>query len=194
MVAGEFHMANLSSKALIRVDIQNDFLANSSVAIARAQEIIPNVNELSCNSFFKLVVDIRDCHKPTHKSFAKWGQHCIEGSYGYNPPSTLYVNSNIKLFHKGMDDKVDTLSGFENPELLPYLLAQKIQSIYIVGLALDFCVLSTAIDAVKYNFATYIILDACKGINVNMDNLTFQKKLASQGIKTLKTADILSLK
>ncbi len=93
-----------------------------------------------------------------------------------------------------MDDKVDTLSGFENPELLPYLLAQKIQSIYIVGLALDFCVLSTAIDAVKYNFATYIILDACKGINVNMDNLTFQKKLASQGIKTLKTADILSLK
>ncbi len=187
-------MAILSQKALIRVDIQNDFLANSSVAIARAQEIIPNVNVLSCNPFFKLVVDIRDCHKPTHKSFAKWGPHCIEGSYGYQPPNSLYLSNNIKLFHKGIDDNVDTLSGFENPELLSYLLVEEIQSIYIVGLALDFCVLSTAIDASKYNFATYIILDACKGINVNMDNLAFQKKLTSLGIKTLKTADILSLK
>ncbi len=185
-------MPNSQYNALLRIDIQNDFMANSRVAVPNAWQIIDNVNILSKSPFFQLVIDIRDKHSVSNESFAKWGPHCIAGSPGYNPPENLYLDDDIPVFDKGIDDKIDTLSGFENKDLAIYLQKNGIKSVYLAGLALDYCVYKTACDSVGLGFETFIIIDACKAFNENFaQGPEFKASIKKLNIKLVSTFDVL---
>lgn len=182
-------------KALIIVDIQNDFVAGGSLEVPFGEQIIPLVNELSTS--FELVVATQDWHPPSHKSFASnhgekkpfdkiilggldqvlWPEHCIQGSSGAAFHQDLDMNRVEAIFRKGMDPDIDSYSGFydnghkKSTGLEGYLKARGVKEVYVCGLAGDYCVYFTAKDALHAGFKTYLIEDATRSIN----NKDFEK-------------------
>lgn len=176
-------------KALIIVDIQNDFVAGGSLEVPFGEQIIPLVNELSTR--FDLVVATQDWHPPSHKSFASshdgkkpfekiilgglnqvlWPDHCIQGSSGAAFHHDLDLNRVEAIFRKGMNPDIDSYSGFydnghkKSTGLEGYLKARGVSEVYVCGLAGDYCVYFTAKDSLKAGFKTYVIEDATRSIN-----------------------------
>lgn len=177
--------------ALILVDIQNDFVPGGALAVPAGDEIIPLVNDLQHS--FDLVVATQDWHPRSHKSFASshsgkkpfekivlhgldqilWPDHCIQGTVGAQLHTDLNANKVEGIFRKGMDQEIDSYSGFydngykKTTGLAGYLRDRKVQKVFVCGLAGDYCVFYTAKDALKENFETYIIEDATRSIDVN---------------------------
>ena len=180
---------------LIIVDMQNDFVPGGRLGVPFGDEIVPLINELQ-NSF-SLVVATQDWHPQSHKSFASnhkdrkpferillhdleqvlWPDHCVQGSPGAQFHSSLNMDKVEGIFRKGMDPEIDSYSGFydngykKTTGLAGYLRERKVQKVFVCGLAADYCVLYTAKDALKENFATYIIQDATRPI----DNKNFAR-------------------
>lgn len=176
-------------KALILIDIQNDFLPGGALAVAEGDKIVSNVNKLQ--PYFDLVVATQDWHPANHKSFAinhpgkspfenitlngldqvLWPEHCIQGSEGAEFSSLLEMDRVEAIFRKGMDPEIDSYSGFfdnghlKSTCLADYLKAKNIKEVYLVGLAGDYCVYYSAMDALKQGFQTYFIKDATRPIN-----------------------------
>ena len=184
-------------KALIIIDIQNDFLPGGALAVPGGDEIIPVVNKLQ--PYFDLVVATQDWHPPNHKSFAAshsgksvfekielqgleqvlWPVHCVQGSSGAEFSESLNMDRVEAIFRKGMNPEIDSYSGFfdnghlKSTGLADYLKARKIKEVYLVGLAGDYCVFFSAKDALKEGFQTYYIKDATRSISdENMENVT----------------------
>lgn len=177
-------------KALIIVDIQNDFVAGGSLEVPFGEQIIPLVNELSTR--FDLVVATQDWHPPSHQSFASnhdgkkpfekislggvdqvlWPDHCVQGSSGAAFHHDLDLNRVEAIFRKGMNPDIDSYSGFydngrkKSTGLEGYLKARGVGEVYVCGLAGDYCVYFTAKDALKAGFKTYLIEDATRSINI----------------------------
>ncbi len=176
-------------KALIIVDIQNDFLPRGALAVKDGDAIIPVVNELQKK--IDLVVATQDWHPSGHGSFAVthgksagdkvvldgieqilWPEHCVQGSKGALFPDALETKCIARVFQKGMDKNVDSYSGFfdnghkKSTGLGAFLRGKGITEVYIAGLATDYCVKFTALDAVILGFKTFVIQDACRGVNV----------------------------
>jgi nicotinamidase/pyrazinamidase len=157
--------------ALILVDIQNDFCPGGSLAVKEGDKIVPIVNELQKK--FDLVVATKDWHPADHSSFSIWPPHCIQGSMGAEFVKELDTSHIQKTFLKGVDQQIDSYSGFFDNEhnrstgLGDYLKAQGVTDVTIVGLATDYCVKFTALDAVGLGFKTKVIADACRGVDVN---------------------------
>ncbi|WP_455169253.1 bifunctional nicotinamidase/pyrazinamidase [Aegicerativicinus sediminis] len=192
-------------RALLLVDIQNDFLPGGSLAVPKGDEIIPIVNDLQTK--FDLVVATQDWHPQNHLSFASnhldqqpfniidlfgltqvlWPDHCVQGSEGAEFSKELESNNISAIFRKGMDPKVDSYSGFfdngykNNTGLSAYLKGKNIKEVYVCGLAADYCVYYTAKDAIKEGFKTFYITDATKAISDN----TY-----SEAIETLKSLNV----
>lgn len=178
-------------KALILVDLQNDFCTGGALEVPAANEIIPIANDLM-NSF-EHVIATQDWHPANHGSFAAnhlwrkpgqiidldgveqvlWPIHCVQESFGAEFVQELNTDLITKVFTKGMDINVDSYSGFfDNGHrnatgLGDYLNDLGIKEVYIMGLAADYCVKFTAIDAKKLGFDTYLIEDATRGVNIN---------------------------
>ena len=176
-------------RALIIVDIQNDFVAGGTLEVPHGEQIIPLVNELSRG--FNLVVATQDWHPPSHKSFASshtgktpfetiqlgglaqvlWPDHCVQGTPGAEFHRRLDMNRIEAIFRKGVDPEIDSYSGFydnghkKTTGLSGYLRERKIESVYVCGLAADYCVFYTALDALKEGFKTVVIEDATRAIN-----------------------------
>jgi len=176
-------------RALIIVDIQNDFVTGGKLEVTHGEQIIPLVNELMDD--FDLVVATQDWHPQNHKSFASnhpdkkpfekmilggleqtlWPDHCVQGSGGAEFNSQLAMNRVEGIFRKGMDPDIDSYSGFfdnghkKATGLTGYLKERRIQSVYVCGLAGDFCVFYTARDAMQQGFKTVLIEDATRAIN-----------------------------
>lgn len=177
--------------ALIIVDLQNDFTSGGSLAVPHGNEIIPLIN--SIQKQFDLVVATQDWHPKDHKSFASnhknkkpfdviklnnldqvlWPDHCIQGSRGAAFHDELLMDNVAAIFRKGMDSGVDSYSGFfdnghlQNTGLAGYLRDRKVTAVYVCGLAGDFCVYYTALDAIAERFATYFVSDATRSIDDN---------------------------
>ncbi len=174
---------------LILVDIQNDFLPGGSLAVPHGDEIIPLVNKLI--EKFPLVLATQDFHPKGHKSFASyhgkkpgeiirlgnfdqvlWPDHCVQGTYGSEFPSKLNMKKVGKIFQKGKNPDIDSYSGFFDNDhvnstgLYDFLRRNKIINLYLAGLATDYCVKYTALDALKLGFHVFIIKDACRGIDL----------------------------
>lgn len=183
-------------KALIIVDIQNDFLEGGSLAVKDGDSIIPIVNEIQND--YDLVVATQDWHPENHKSFAAqhpdknvfdvidlnglpqvlWPIHCVQGSFGAEFHKDLTTNKIEAIFRKGMDPEIDSYSGFydngkrKNTGLLGYLKDRKVDEVFVCGLAADYCVYFTAKDALEVGFNTTIIEFATRAIDVqNWENL-----------------------
>jgi nicotinamidase/pyrazinamidase len=197
-------------RALILVDIQNDFMPGGPLAVPLGDEIIPLVNELQ--SSFDLVVATQDWHPENHKSFASnhagknpfekivlhqleqvlWPDHCIQGTTGAQIHHSVNINKVEGIFRKGMDSEIDSYSAFydngykKSTGLAGYLHERKVKKIYVCGLAADFCVYFTAKDALKENFETYIIEDATRAIDAN-GFVKAKENILSSGGKIIKS-------
>ncbi|QEC69196.1 bifunctional nicotinamidase/pyrazinamidase [Panacibacter ginsenosidivorans] len=170
-------------KALLLVDIQNDFLPGGALEVPAGDKIIPVINELQ--NYFELVVITQDWHPPDHKSFASshvgkkpfdvielnglqqtlWPDHCVQGTSGASFPVAFNTNKAEAIFRKGTDPEIDSYSGFydnghrKSTCLADYLRGKKVKEVYITGLCGDICVFYTAMDSLKEGFETYIIED-----------------------------------
>lgn len=183
-------------KALIVVDIQNDFLQGGSLAVQGGKEIIPIIN--SIQEKFDLVVATQDWHPKGHKSFASqhsnksvydkidlngieqvlWPDHCVQGTVGAEISSELNQNKIEAIFRKGMNTIIDSYSGFyDNGKLKctglgDFLKGRGVKEIFVCGLAADYCVYFTAKDALELGFTSTIIENATKAIDVsNFENI-----------------------
>lgn len=178
-------------KALIVVDIQNDFLQGGSLAVQGGNEIIPIIN--SIQEKFDLVVATQDWHPKGHKSFASqhsnksvydkidlngieqvlWPDHCVQGTAGAEISSELNQNKIEAIFRKGMNTTIDSYSGFyDNGKLKctglgDFLKGRGVKEIFVCGLAADYCVYFTAKDALELGFTSTIIENATKAIDVS---------------------------
>lgn len=202
-------------KTLIVVDIQNDFLAGGALAVKHGNEIIPVVNKLM--SSFDLVVATQDWHPADHESFASnhqdrkvgevidlhglaqvlWPDHCIQNTEGAELSSEIDPQLIHRIFRKGTDPRVDSYSGFfdngkkNETGLAAYLKDKQVNELFIVGLATDYCVKFTALDAVSLGFETTIILDAVKAVNLNSEDQELAIQTMKQaGIKTISSNEI----
>lgn len=175
--------------ALLLIDIQNDFLPGGALAVPRGHEIIQVVNEMQ--PYFDLVVATQDWHPQNHKSFASqhagkqvfdkinlngleqvlWPEHCIQGSTGAAFTPALDMNNVEAIFRKGTDSGIDSYSGFydnghlKSTGLANYLRGKGITTVYLAGLAGDYCVYFSAKDAIAEGFKTYLIDNAIRPIN-----------------------------
>jgi nicotinamidase/pyrazinamidase len=181
--------------ALIIVDVQNDFLPGGSLAVKDGFDIIPVINSIQTK--FDLVVATQDWHPAKHKSFASnhpdkkafdeieldglpqvlWPDHCVQETTGAEFSNQLDSKRIEAIFRKGMDKNIDSYSGFfdngkrKSTGLAPYLKGRDVTSVFVAGLAADFCVYFTAMDALEQGFQTSIITDATKAIdNEKLDN------------------------
>ena len=154
-------------KALLIVDVQNDFCPGGALAVREGDKVVPVINRMIDK--FHLVVASKDWHPVDSIHFGKWPKHCIRNTGGAEFHPDLDVTSIKKVFLKGTEDKDDGYSAFQatNENLEKYLKDMNVDELYITGLATDYCVLQSALDAVKKGFRTYVLTDAVMGVNVN---------------------------
>jgi len=203
-------------KALIVVDIQNDFCEGGSLAVPKGNEVIPIINDLLNRVNFDFVILTQDFHPPEHTSFAKnhpgskefteikledgeiqmlWPAHCVQGTKGTEFHPDLNKKPEYIVVKKGMNPKYDSYSGFwdnnkkNQTELEQKLKELKVDTVFICGLALDYCVSFTALDAVHAGFKTYLIIDGTRGINIkSMEDQC--KKMDAEAVETIHAANI----
>jgi nicotinamidase/pyrazinamidase len=136
-------------EALIMVDVQNDFCPGGALPVADGDAVVPALNDLARQ--FAFVAATRDWHPPDHSSFAPrggpWPVHCVQGTPGAELHPQLDPGRNVLIIDKGQTRERDGYSGFENPTLEPALRESGVQTVHIGGLALDYCVRATALDA-----------------------------------------------
>ncbi|MBT64115.1 MAG: nicotinamidase [Puniceicoccaceae bacterium] len=159
--------------ALIIVDLNNDFLPGGALGVTGGDEILPRVNQLARSEDYALVVATQDWHQQAHVSFATWPAHCVAGTLGAELHAGLDLANVHAVIRKGFDVDVDSYSGFYNENgasngLAELLQTRGIDQVDIVGIATDYCVKATAIDAVEgAGLKTRVLLDACRGVEVN---------------------------
>ena len=204
-------------RALIFVDIQNDFLPDGALAVSSGDETIHVANHLIAQKCFDLIIATADWHPANHKSFASqysnnevgdvielnglnqmlWPDHCIQESYGAELSRDLMVQGIDKVVKKGLDRETDSYSGFFDngrrnaTELEGYLRDQGITSTYIMGLATDYCVKFTALDSASLGFETHLILDGCRGVNIQPDDVdNAVNEMRQQGIEIVLSKEL----
>lgn len=158
--------------ALIVVDIQNDFCPGGTLAVQRGDEIIPVINGISPK--FKHVIFTRDWHPPDHVSFSdhpefkdrSWPVHCVARTPGAALHPALKVPPSALIVNKGTDREREAYSGFQGTDLEETLRSAGVTRVFICGLATDYCVKNTALDARRAGFATVIIADAVRGVDI----------------------------
>ncbi|MGI8637658.1 MAG: bifunctional nicotinamidase/pyrazinamidase [Segetibacter sp.] len=200
-------------KALLLIDIQNDFIPGGSLAVPGGDEIIAMVNELQPR--FELVVATQDWHPPHHKSFSAnhpgknvfdqidlngftqvlWPVHCVQGTKGAEFSKMLNINKVEAIFRKGTDIEIDSYSGFydnghcKSTALADYLRGKQATELYIAGLAADYCVYYTAKDAIQEGFTAYVIEDAVRAIsNEGFDKA--KKDISDKGGRITRSTSI----
>ena len=180
----------MTMNALIIVDVQNDFVPGGALAVPDGNAIIPLINRIQGR--FDLVVATQDWHPPDHGSFAAnhagksvydvidlnglpqvlWPVHCVQGTAGAAFVPTLDTRRIDYVFRKGTDASIDSYSGFfdnghrKSTGMGEYLRERGVRDVYICGLATDYCVKFTALDAVQLGYPTTLIEDASRGVNV----------------------------
>ena len=200
-------------RALIIVDVQNDFTTGGKLAVPEGEKVIPVLNSIM--NKFDLVVATQDWHPPNHKSFASnhhekkpfdrimlngleqvlWPDHCVQGSPGAQFHGDLNTKQVETIFRKGMDAEIDSYSGFydnghkKNTGLSGYLKSRGVRSVFVAGLAGDYCVYYTAKDAMQEGFNTYLIEDATRSINEGSFN-SAKEELNSMKVQVISYRDM----
>ncbi|MCA9264719.1 MAG: bifunctional nicotinamidase/pyrazinamidase [Planctomycetales bacterium] len=177
-------------KALLMIDIQNDFLPGGALAVADGDAVVPVANDIMRQ--FDLVVATQDWHPPDHESFASqhagrqvgeviplhglpqilWPDHCVQGTRGAEFASALDVSHIDHVVRKGTDRSVDSYSGFfDNARrratgLEQYLRSRDVSEVHLVGLATDYCVKFTVLDALDLGFSTVVHQAGIRGVEL----------------------------
>jgi nicotinamidase/pyrazinamidase len=155
---------------LVIVDFQNDFTPGGALAVPHGDEIADRVNELATSGGYELVVATRDWHPRDHGSFKSqggvWPTHCVAGSGGAELHAALDHCSVDAVVDKGQATDTDGYSAFENPQLLELLKEHEINAVTVVGLATDYCVKNTALDALRGGFEVSVDSAGVRGVDV----------------------------
>jgi nicotinamidase/pyrazinamidase len=158
------------ARALIIVDFQNDFTPGGALAVPEGDEIAPRINELIGDDEFELVLATRDWHPPDHGSFAAqggpWPVHCVAGSPGAELHEALDSSHVDVIVDKGQDPDTDGYSAFDGTGLERLLRERGIGELTICGLATDYCVKNTVLDALKAGFRVTVDQRAIRGVDV----------------------------
>lgn len=200
--------------ALLIVDVQNDFCPGGALAVKEGDLVVPLVNRLQ--NKFELIFATQDWHPRGHKSFAEthgkkpgevislngltqilWPTHCVQGAPGAAFHPRLERNRWAAVVQKGTDPELDSYSGFfdnarRNATGLEALLKGKgVTELYVVGLATDYCVKFTALDAVDLGFRTHLVQDACRGVELrDGDTEKAIREMGDRGVVLQKVDDI----
>jgi nicotinamidase/pyrazinamidase len=200
-----------SESCLLVVDVQYDFMPGGALAVAKGDEVVPVINALLPR--FGNVVLTQDWHPKGHASFASahagkkpfettrlgygdqvlWPDHCVQGTPGAAIHADLQATKAQLVIRKGFHDGIDSYSGFIEADrrtstgLAGYLKERGIRKVYVCGLATDFCVAWTALDARRTGFETTLIEDASRAIDLNGSLAQAWKDLAAAGVQR-KTA------
>ena len=203
------------NNALIVVDVQNGFCPGGNLAVANADQIIPCINALG--RVFQNIVITQDWHPATHVSFAAnhagkqdyeqiqlsygeqvlWPVHCVQGTLDAELHPDLDLPTAQLIIRKGFHEQIDSYSAFMEADrktttgLAAYLKAREIDTVYIVGIATDFCVAWTAMDACQLDFQTYVIEDATKAIDLNGSLEQAWQQMLAQGVQRVQSQHLL---
>ena len=210
--AGTIHIDDTS--VLLVIDVQNCFLPGGSLAVKDGDKVIPVINRLARN--FANVVMTQDWHTVGHISFASshpgkkpfetidlkygkqvlWPDHCVQGTEGAALSKDLAIPQAELIIRKGFHKDVDSYSAFTEADgktttgLSSYLKARKLHRVFVAGLATDFCVAWTATDARKAGFETYVVEDACRGIDTQGSLAKAWADMAKAGVRRIQSSDI----
>ena len=204
-----------NNSALIVVDVQNGFTPGGNLAVANADQIIPRINQLA--AYFDNIVITQDWHPANHVSFAQnhvgkqpfdsielnygsqvlWPVHCVQGTHDAELHADLDLPHAQLILRKGFHTDIDSYSAFMEADqktstgLAGYLKQRSIDTVFIVGIATDFCVAWSAIDACKLGFHSYVISDATKGIDLNGSLQHAWQEMLACGVKRILVKDII---
>jgi nicotinamidase/pyrazinamidase len=155
------------ARALVIVDFQNDFTPGGALAVPHGDEIAARINELAASGDYDLVVATRDWHPPDHQSFARqWPVHCVADTEGAQLHPALDQSRVDVIVDKGTAVDTDGYSGFEGTDLEELLRSRGITQVTVVGLATDYCVKNTAMDALRAGFQVTVDTNAVRGVEV----------------------------
>ena len=199
---------------LLVIDVQNCFLPGGSLAVKDGDQVVPVINRIAKR--FANVVMTQDWHTAGHVSFASshsgkkpfemidlnygkqvlWPDHCVQGTDGAALSKDLNIPQAALILRKGFHKDVDSYSAFTEPDgktstgLAKYLEARGLQRVFVAGLATDFCVAWSALDARKAGFETYVIEDACRGIDTQGSLAKAWADMDKAGVKRIQSSDI----
>ena len=203
-----------SKSALIVVDVQNCFVTGGTLAVKGGEEVVPVINKLA--PAFQNIVVTQDWHTPGHISFASahtgkkpfettklaygtqvlWPDHCVQGTPDAALDKDLVLPTAQVIIRKGFHKDTDSYSAFMEADgktstgLAAYLKARGIGSVYVCGLATDFCVAWTALDARKAGFKAAVIEDASRAIDLNGSLKAAWAQMAKAGVARIQSSDI----
>ena len=152
--------------ALIMVDVQNDFCPGGALAVTEGDQVVPVLNRLMPR--FETVVATQDWHPADHRSFTaqggEWPAHCVAGTPGADLHPALQQGPIDLVVHKATQAGQEAYSGFDGTDLAEQLRARGVRRVFVGGLALDYCVDATALDAARAGFETYVVRDATRAV------------------------------
>jgi nicotinamidase/pyrazinamidase len=204
-------------KALLLIDLQNDFVPGGALAVANGDQTIEIANQLLSEKgrLFDIAVATQDWHPSNHKSFAAnngaevgsmgtlgglpqvmWPTHCVQGSSGAEFVKSLEIRKVDKIVQKGTDPQIDSYSGFfdnghkKATELASYLKSQNVDEVIVMGLATDYCVKFTALDARELGLKTTLIRDGSRAVNLHPgDEQKAIDEMVSHGVRLMTSAE-----
>lgn len=204
-------------KALVVVDMENDFMPGGALGVEGGDEVILIINDLIPR--FSLVVACRDWHPPNHVSFAAshpgkkvgdrikvkgreqvlWPVHCVQNTPGAELVDILNRENISELFSKGTEPDIDSYSAFfdnarlKSTGLGEYLKGRGVTEVYLAGLTTEYCILYSALDALEMGFKVFVIIDACRPINLKpRDDLRAIEKIVEKGGNIIISKDLES--
>lgn len=203
-------------RALLVIDVQNDFIPGGALAVAGGEQIVPLINRIA--SGFRNVVQAQDWHPAGHASFASshpgrqpfdviqmpygaqtlWPDHCIQGSQGAQFHPQLNIPHTQLIIRKGGNPAVDSYSAFTEADqqtstgLAGYLRERGIGTVVVAGLALDFCVAWTALHARREGIVTYVVLDACRAIDSDGSKARALADMENAGVRFIESAQLIA--
>ena len=204
----------MAETCLVVVDLQNDFMPGGALAVPRGDEVVPIVNRLMAR--FENVVLTQDWHPRRHISFASshsgrkpfetiqlgygtqvlWPDHCVQGTPGAALHADLDATRAQLVIRKGHHAGIDSYSAFLEADrrtttgLAGYLKERGFGNLYVCGLATDFCVAWTALDARRAGFDAHVIEDACRAIDAQGSLAGAWADMAAAGVQRITTAEI----
>ena len=202
--------------ALLLTDIQNDFLPAGALPVPNGDQVIPVANALSPH--FEVVLATQDWHPPGHGSFASthgkqpgevidfhgmhqelWPDHCVQETAGAEFAEELELDRVRSVFRKGIDPNIDSYGGFYDngwqraTGLEAYLHENQISTLYVMGLATDYCVKYTVLDGLKLGFNIVLVVDGCRGINVHPgDEERSVEEMRAAGAKIVTSTELIA--
>ncbi|WP_367253181.1 bifunctional nicotinamidase/pyrazinamidase [Pseudomonas sp. stari2] len=208
-------MSTTPRSALLVIDVQNDFIPGGQLPVPEGDRIVPLVNDLARQ--FKQVVIAQDWHPAGHASFASshpghkpydviqlpygeqtlWPDHCVQATRGAELHPELNLPHAQLIIRKGCNPDIDSYSAFLEADratttgLAGYLKERGIDTVYMVGLALDFCVMFSALDARAAGFNTFVVLDACRAIDLNGSLATAIERMQVAGVGLIHSTELL---